>query len=94
MEYIPIENNARGTHCGNRNIVSPVPQCQVDRRDLKRHHERLVDEEVPADHKAECFVDPGPCEADEAPRDRMQHGHLGDAVIDAAEHEAVYDIRD
>lgn len=94
MEYIPIEDNARGTHCGNRNVISPVPQRQINGRDLKRHHESLVDEEVPADHKAESVVDPVPREADEASRDRMQDGHLGDTVIDAAEHEAVYNIRD
>lgn len=47
-----VEHNDRGAHCSHGNVISPVFQDKIERCDLKRNEQSLVQEEIPSSHEA------------------------------------------
>jgi hypothetical protein len=92
--HLPVEDNDSGTDSGYRNVIAPELQHKIECCNLKRNKQGLVEEEVPASHKAERVIDPVASHSDKSSRYWHEAGHFGHSVVYQCDDNAVSRVGD
>jgi hypothetical protein len=92
-QYSQVRDDADCNDSSDRDLVAPVCQDQIQRRDLEGDQERFVEEEVPSDPKADGLVNPMSSHADKSTGDGHVRCHLGHRIVDQTKHACVESVR-
>jgi hypothetical protein len=91
--YSQVRDDTDRNDSSDRDLVAPVCQDQIQRRNLEGDQERFVEKEVPSDPKADRLIDPMSSHADKSTGNGHVRCHLGHRVVDQAKHARIESVR-